>query len=578
MADEELLQRLEESTKKAIDHQLITLQSILLHQAAVSYLRPYLSGQLPPFDASTFRRQVPLSSYDDYADHINNLANSGANLGSLLSVDPLLCFFYSSGTSTMRPKLIPYFDSAPSRAASYIAHQGSTAILQKLFPPRPDVNKILWFLYADDVTTTPGGFKVMGASTYPLQNKENSLQRLLASPREVIFGKDIEHQMYCHLLCALGESDLIDGIQSAYACGLVRAFGMLESKWEQLCDDLENGFPSLEISDASMRESVGKVLGGPRVDFSRRIRMICEKQKNWGGIVSKLWPNVRYVKCVTTGSMKQYYSKIKYYAGDVMVLGGDYFASECVVGINLDISEPPETTRFVMLPTAAYFEFLPFDSDRSSATAAAGPEETVDFSGVEEGKMYELVVTTHRGLYRYRLGDIVRVVGFHNSSPLIEFVMRAPKSASDVVTERDLMSAVESFQLEMRNAMELEVVEYSSFLESDTRPKQLKVFIEIEKFLFLQEEELQESVEALKMCCSSLENYLGVVYKVQRDRDEIAPLLVSVVKPGSFDRILQVATKNGAPAGQYKPPKIIRNQGIVSLLEASSLLTISQDS
>ncbi|KAJ4839651.1 hypothetical protein Tsubulata_045154 [Turnera subulata] len=522
MTDEEVLQSLEEYTKNAIDHQHRTLRSILAHQAYVSYLRPYFSGHLPPIDAATFRRLVPLSSYDDYADHINNLANHGSvdQYPPVLSVDPLHCFHHSSGNSTMKPKLIPYFDSAPATAAMDIAVQAFTALHRKLFPPRPEVNKFLYLLYGIHNMSTPGGFKITAASTHSLLNKENLFQRHLASPREVIFGQDYEHQMYCHLLRALGDSDLIDGIQAPYAIGLVRAFAMLESRWEQLCDDLENGFPSLEISDAAMRESVVKLLGGPRVDLSRRIQMICEK-KNWGGIVSKLWPNLRYVKCVTTGSMKQYYSKIKYYAGDVMVLGGEYFSSECVGGINWDITQPPETTRFLMLPTAACFEFLPFESDRSSTTATV--EETVDFSGVEEGKLYELVVTTYKGLYRYRLGDIVRVVGFHNSSPLIEFVMRATKDAYEV-TERDLMSAIESFQLEIGNHMGMEIVEYSSFLEADTSPNQLKFFIEIEKFKFPQAGKLQELIEALKRCCSSLENGLGVYYKLQRHSCEIAPL------------------------------------------------------
>ncbi|KAJ4823992.1 hypothetical protein Tsubulata_039250 [Turnera subulata] len=574
MTDGEALQSFEEYTKKAIDHQLHTLQSILAHQASVSYLRPYLSGHLPPIDAATFRRLVPLSSYDDYADHINNLANHGSVYHPpLLSVDPLHCFYHSSGSSTMKPKLIPGFDSALATAALHIAFHGITALHQKLFPPRPEVNKMLWFIYGFDVTTTtPGGFKITPLSTHVILSKDSRIQHLLTSPREVIYGKNFEHQIYCHLLCALGESDMIDGIQSAYASGLVRAFGMLQSKWEQLCDDLENGFPSLEISDAAMRESVVKLLGGPRVDLSRRIRMICE-ENNWGGIVSKLWPNVRYVKCVSTGSMKQYYSKLKYYAGEVMVLGGDYGASECIVAINSDATLPPEKTRYVMLPTSAYFEFLPFDPDRS---IAAG-EETVEFSGVEKGKMYELVVTTYGGFYRYRLGDVVRVVGFHNSAPLIEYVMRAAKSAYEI-TERDLMSAMESFQLEIRNHMAMEIVDYCSFLEADTSPKQLKVFIEIEKFMFPQEEKLHESVETLKMCCSSLENGMGVFYRLQRQSGEIAPLLVSVVKPGTFDRILQLATENGSPAGQYKPPKIIRNRDFVSFLEASSLLTIPQDS
>jgi auxin responsive GH3 family protein len=55
---------------------------------------------------------------------------------------------------------------------------------------------------------------------------------------------------------------------------------------------------------------------------------------------------------------------------------------------------------------------------------------------LEEGKSYELAVTTGWGLYRYRLGDVVKVVGFYPSghptaeetrskgAPLIEFGYR----------------------------------------------------------------------------------------------------------------------------------------------------------
>ena len=40
------------------------------------------------------------------------------------------------------------------------------------------------------------------------------------------------------------------------------------------------------------------------------------------------------------------------------------------------------------------------------------------------GGLYELVVTTLSGLYRYRIGDVVKVVRFHNSCPVIEFQYR----------------------------------------------------------------------------------------------------------------------------------------------------------
>lgn len=576
MADGEILKKLEDSTKDAVAVQLQTLHTILQRNGRSSYLQRYGAS----LDTGSFREAVPLSCYDDYADYIDRMADGGGGDDDgdrpVLSVDPLVCFFNSSGTSSMKPKLIPYFDSPPSKAASHIAHQGSVAILRRLFPPRQSINKVLWFIYAGNVTYTKGGFKAMAASSFPLQSNNKNPSPFLstsASPREVILGSNVEQQMYCHILCGLRNLDFIDGIRAPYAVGLIRAFALLEFKWEQICEDLKCGFPSMEITDIAMRDSVTEVLAGPQLDLSKRIRTICEG-KNWGGIVGKLWPNVRYIKCVCTGSMEQYYQKLKYYAGEIPVLGGDYFASECCVGINLDILQPPQLTRFVLLPTAAYFEFLPFTLDEEEIGDDA--QETVDFSGVEVGKMYEIVVTTYRGFFRYRLGDVVRVVGFHNTSPEVEFVMRAPKTPAEILTERDLMTAMGNFQLVLRTVKMPDVTEFASFFDLDSIPKQLKIFLEVAGVL--QDEKLQELGSVLRRNFSSLEDGLGGVYKLRKGRGEVGPLLVSIVKPGSFNRLLQMATENGAPASQYKPPKIIRNLEIVHFMEGSALLTVSFDS
>jgi auxin responsive GH3 family protein len=95
MTDEEIMKMLEGPTGDASRHQHETLRSILERQGAVRYLRPHLQGFNAPVDAATFRRAVPLSSYDDYVDHINSMANGLVDHDQpLLSVDPLLCFFY----------------------------------------------------------------------------------------------------------------------------------------------------------------------------------------------------------------------------------------------------------------------------------------------------------------------------------------------------------------------------------------------------------------------------------------------------------------------------------------------------
>ena len=40
------------------------------------------------------------------------------------------------------------------------------------------------------------------------------------------------------------------------------------------------------------------------------------------------------------------------------------------------------------------------------------------------GKLYELVVTNLSGLYRYRIGDVVKIARFHNNCPVIEYQYR----------------------------------------------------------------------------------------------------------------------------------------------------------
>ena len=58
-----------------------------------------------------------------------------------------------------------------------------------------------------------------------------------------------------------------------------------------------------------------------------------------------------------------------------------------------------------------------------------------------------------------------------------------------------------------------------------------------------------------------------------RDKGEIHPLSLSILKCGSFDSLLQVTIENGAAASQYKPPKIIRNRVIVDVMKGYVIVT-----
>lgn len=74
----------------------------------------------------------------------------------------------------------------------------------------------------------------------------------------------------------------------------------------------------------------------------------------------------------------------------------NYNASEGFFAVQ---DRPDEAGMLLTLDNDVYYEFLPF-----------GGGEAVGLADVRRGEVYELVITVSNGLWRYRLGDTVRIV------------------------------------------------------------------------------------------------------------------------------------------------------------------------
>jgi len=96
----------------------------------------------------------------------------------------------------------------------------------------------------------------------------------------------------------------------------------------------------------------------------------------------------------------------------------------------------PEDTSFLLLPQSAFFEFIPVDAApapgsppvEASAPPAGGPTTRL-LHELEAGRRYEVVVTTKSGLWRYRTGDVVQVVGLQQGAlPVVRLLYRKQDS------------------------------------------------------------------------------------------------------------------------------------------------------
>lgn len=170
------------------------------------------------------------------------------------------------------------------------------------------------------------------------------------------------------------------------------------------------------------------------------------------------------------------------------------------------------------------------------------------------------------GLYRYRVGDVLRVAGFKNKAPQFNFVCRKNvvlSIDSDKTDEVELQNA-------MKNAVthlvpfDASVSEYTSYADTTTIPGHYVLYWELS---------LKGSTPippcVFEDCCLAIEESLNSVYRQGRVSDKsIGPLEIKIVEQGTFDKLMDYAISLGASINQYKTPRCVKFAPVVELLNS----------
>ncbi|GLJ20881.1 hypothetical protein SUGI_0381020 [Cryptomeria japonica] len=189
--------------------------------------------------------------------------------------------------------------------------------------------------------------------------------------------------------------------------------------------------------------------------------------------------------------------------------------------------------------------------------------QLVELADVEVGEEYELVVTTYAGLDCYRVGDVLRVTGFHNSAPQFHFLCRKNvmlSIESDKTDEVELQNAVNKATEHLESYGD-RVIEYTSYADVSSIPGHYVLFWELNTS--------EVPGEVLQECCLTVEESLNSVYSQGRAADKsIGPLEIKIVESGTFDELMDYALSRGASINQYKAPRCVKFVSIVELLNS----------
>ncbi|GLT84726.1 hypothetical protein SLE2022_029420 [Rubroshorea leprosula] len=553
---DKVIEEFEEISKNAERVQRETLKKILEENGCAEYLQKLgLNGRTDP---DSFKACVPLVTHKDLEPYIKRVADGDNSL--VLTGKPITTISLSSGTTQGKPKFVPWNDELMETTLQM--YRTSYAFRNREFPISN--GKALQFYYSSKQSKTNGGLAAGTATTNVFRNARfknamRAMQSQSCSPDEVIFGPDFYQSLYCHLLCGLIFWDEIQFVSSTFAHSIVYAFRTFEQEWEELCANIRDGDLTSRITVPSIRNAMSKLLK-PNPELAELIHNKCSglSVSDWYGLIPELFPNAKYIYGIMTGSMEPYLTKLRHYAADLPLLSADYGSSEGWIGANVNPKLPPELATYAVLPQIGYFEFIPLrgnvgnlQQDKEESTSLYVEPKPVGLTEVKLNEEYEIVVTNVAGLYRYRLGDVVKVTGFHNSTPELKFVCRRNLMLTiniDKNTEKDLQLAVEA-AAKLIAEEKLELVDFTSHVDVTTDPGHYVIFWEVSS---------QASEALLQECCNCLDrSFVDAGYVSSRKVKAIGPLELRVVQRGTFHKILEHYLGLGAAVSQFKTPRCV---------------------
>uniref|UniRef100_A0ACD5TF63 Uncharacterized protein n=1 Tax=Avena sativa TaxID=4498 RepID=A0ACD5TF63_AVESA len=560
----EVLEYIDRVTTCAGEVQRGVLVEILVQNAPAEYLRRIGVSGAAPGAEDAFRRQAPLTTYEDILPDVIRIANGDTS--PILSGKPPQEFLTSSGTSGGERKLMPAIAEEMDRRSQL--YSLLMPVMSQAMPGL-DKGKAMYLYFVKAESRTPGGLPARPVLTSYYKSR-HFLERphdpytVHTSPDEAILCVDAYQSMYAQLLCGLVHRADVLRVGAVFASGFLRAIRFLEKHWPRLCRDIRTGELDAEITDPAVRAAVGRVL---RADpaLADAIKDACATP-SWEGVIRRVWPNTKYIDVIVTGAMAQYVPTMEHYGGGLPLACTMYASSECYFGLNLNPICSPDKVAYTLIPTMCYFEFLPVDSGSSSAEPDR--RDLVGLVDVKIGREYELVVTTYSGLYRYRVGDVLRVAGFKNKAPMFSFVRRKNVALcidADKTDETELHAAV-SRAVRHLEPFGASLIEYTSYADASTIPGHYVLFWELRDGGTTTTKPVPERV--FQDCCLAVEESLNSVYRQCRAADRsVGPLEIRVVSSGTFDKLMDYALSRGASINQYKAPRCVRPGPVVELLD-----------
>ncbi|GKX67349.1 GH3 auxin-responsive promoter family protein [Inconstantimicrobium mannanitabidum] len=480
-----------------------------------------------------YKNEVPLTEYSYYEEDIQRMANGEKNI---LICEDVEYFGHTSGT-TGKQKLIPSTKSSRKNASKYMALLTNKFSYDN-FKEKWNYGKGLMIADIVMTTYTKGGIPICSATSGGMKGIKHILPYLYTSPIEVMTIKDKESALYLHLLFGLLEVKLLY-ISGVFISNVLDLFRVLESRHKDLVLDIRKGRINRNLNiDEGTRISLNKLL---TPNASRADKLEEEFKKGFKGISSRIWPNLLYIATVAGANFSIYDDKVNYYTDSLPIYSPAYAATEAMIGINPDAYK----IKYVIIPNTVFYEFIPISEGGTG-------KNTLLIDELKVGEKYEIVVTNYAGLYRYKIGDVIKVVGFYNNCPEIEFLYRKNQvlnMAAEKTNEEHLTSAIRSTV----KKLDLSLVDYTTMPDNSVTPGRYIFYFEFK------DNALRININLLEATLDSELRKSNLAFDRARNNKRLGRVKVILLAPNTFNLIKEQLFSQGISKNQIKIPRVVTN-------------------
>lgn len=379
-----------------------TLKNILEDNKNSEYGKKYNFSEIN--NVEKYKSLVPLSNYYNFKQYIDKMFNGEKNILTSYKIETFNC---TSGTEG-KPKLIPITKKAFDTYSDYAEKNKNTIMKQN------KGKRLFIGILGLDLNKKPDKYMLMSEAYFYYLYKQRYIRTdEYIGDKDLMFDPYTNDYLYEKVWCAIIEENIVI-IESIYMYDILQFFNMFEKNYQRIIADIRNNRidPNKKISEKAKKFLLNMKYSEERLNFVEK-----ECEKGFEGIAGRIWKNLKLISGISSKLFIYENKALEKFIGNISKDSYLFAASEGIIGI----SKETDNYSYYLDPSFGFYEFIPYSENEDEKNNS---NDTIDINEVEKDKIYELVLTNLSGLYRYKTGDVIKIVKNDSKGIFFEFYFR----------------------------------------------------------------------------------------------------------------------------------------------------------